>query len=72
MLVWIRARFNCDRCGSAIDTELDSAYKPPSNWAMFDVAVDSLLGLMTSVVKGEHLCMECTVQEDENDLLHDN
>jgi len=66
MLLSITARFQCDRCAHKIEAEIDPVYQPPREWSMFDVGVDALRGIMTSVTaSGEHLCRQCTTIEDE-------
>ena len=66
----IRARFECDKCGSSFEIDLDESYSPPEGWSLFDVAEDNLRGgpLLFSVSEyGEHMCDACTKKSDAED-----
>lgn len=79
MIVEIEAKFSCDDCGTEFIVTLDPAYDPPSEWTLFDVAVDAVRAgshyrdgfddpIETgcgSVDEERHYCARCTKQRDK-------
>jgi RNA polymerase subunit RPABC4/transcription elongation factor Spt4 len=58
----IIARIACDGCGTLFNADLDSGYKPPQGWSLFDCAEDAVRGGADGgSVQGKHmLCNDCT------------
>lgn len=63
----IKGVIACDGCGARFTVDIDAAYKPPQDWAMFDVAVDAVRGGAdgSSVQGGMMLCQKCTCMADD-------
>lgn len=77
-ILWIRACWECDGCGKQFTVDIDSAYKPPSDWSTTDIALDAVRGgflvapnghrvtlTSPSVQDGLVLCPDCTGIADE-------
>lgn len=74
----IQANMECDGCGVPFSVEIEASSEPPSDWNMFDVAVDAVRGSLgyrdreingcvfgSSVQNDKHLCRRCTAAEDK-------
>jgi hypothetical protein len=72
-LNWIHACWNCDGCGKDFIVDIDSAWKPPTDWDTTKMAEDAvrngfivprkgqpLIGHSSSVQHDLVLCGECT------------
>ena len=44
MILEIKAKFECDDCGTEFFVPLDPVSTCPPGWSMFDMAVDSIRG----------------------------
>ena len=73
MIVFIHARFRCDRCGDRFTVDIDPASSAADGWTPFDFAEDAVRGGVamvhekagsdfgaTSVQNEMHLCGTCT------------
>jgi len=44
MIIDIKAKFSCDRCGREFTLKIDPVDNIPADWSMFDKAVDAIRG----------------------------
>jgi hypothetical protein len=70
----IKAKIECDNCGSQFEVRLDPARNLPSGWSIFDFAEDAVRGGYVvgksifdgscSVQNDQMLCITCTRAAD--------
>lgn len=73
----MKSVISCDECGTRFSVEHDLAYRPPTGWALHDVAEDAVSGGRVegkgildgscSVQSGKMLCIICTDAADSQD-----